>query len=137
MSVSFWAGIELLRLITNPSYGKHKTSTVLFSSAASLTCDKGKFAYSAAKSAVNSAVENLSHEISEHGHRVNSVLPGWVDTPMTQQLSINSDIDSVLARQPLGIGKPEYVSNAVLFLLSDDASCINGKNFVVDGGYSS
>lgn len=136
MNTSLWAGIELLRLITSPEYGRPGTSTVLFSSAAALTHDKGKFIYSASKSAVNAAARYIAPEISEGLHRVNSVMPGWTLTPMTEQAGIMSDVDAVISSHLLGAGRPEDICGVVLFLLSDDSRMINGANIAIDGGYS-
>ena len=134
MDVSFWAGIHLLQLVTRAKYGNSGTSTVLFSSGYSISPAKGMFAYSAAKSAVNTAVKCVAKEICAKHHRVNSIIPGWVITNMTGQFEQTSDIDSVLARHLLGTGKPENISRMVLFLLSSGASWITGSNIVVDGG---
>ena len=136
MGVSFWAGIEFLRLITKPEYAENKTSTVLFSSVSALTGDKAKIVYSSAKSAVNGAVRSLSQELSAEGHRVNTILPGWTDTPMTRELGQVNDASGVLAGHLLGMGQPEYISQSVMFLLSEESCGLTGRNFVVDGGYS-
>ena len=136
MNVSFWAGIHLLQLVTRAKYGNPGTSTVLFSSGYSISPAKGMFAYSAAKSAVNTAVKCAAKEICSKHHRVNSIIPGWVITNMTGQFEQSSDIDSVLSKHLLGPGKPENVSKMVLFLLSSASSWITGSNIIVDGGSS-
>ena len=136
MDTSFWAGIEFLRIITSPEFSEAPTSTVLFSSVSALTADKGKTVYASAKSAMNGAVSSLAQELSAGGHRVNSILPGWVDTPLTREIAAMNDTAGVLAGHLLGKGKPEYISQSVMFLLSNDSCGINGKSFVVDGGYS-
>ncbi|MCR4818822.1 MAG: SDR family oxidoreductase [Fretibacterium sp.] len=134
MDVSFWAGMNLLQLITRSKYGEAGTSTVLFSSTAALSHARGMFAYSAAKAAVNAALGSAAREISAKGHRVNSVLPGWVTTPMTGHFSAAYSVDGGPSQYPLGLGQPEDVSGVVLFLLSDAARWITGSNIVVDGG---
>ena len=136
MNVSFWAGMHLLQLITRAKYGNPGTSTVLFSSEYSLHPAKGMFAYAAAKSAVNTAVKCAAKEICTKKHRVNSILPGWTATSMTGQFEASPEIEAVIARHLLGIGKPEYVSKVVLFLLSDASCWITGSSIVVDGGSS-
>lgn len=136
MDVSFWAGMDFLQIVTRSKYSEPGTSTVLFSSAAALSHDKGKLVYASAKTAVNAAVRSAAKEICGKKHRVNSILPGWTDTPMTEKLSMTNDMNAVLSRLPLGIGTPENISQAVMFLLSDDSCCITGSNFVVDGGFS-
>ena len=92
-------------------------------------------AYSAAKMALNSAVKAIAKEIARRDQRVNTVLPGWVNTAMTQNAADIVDMEPILKRHLLGIGKPEQVSGQVLFLLNNRAAWITGTNVVVDGGY--
>ena len=135
MDVSFWAGMNLLQLVTRTKYGETGTSTVLFSSIHAISPAKGIFAYAAAKAAINSALRSIAKEICAKGHRVNSVLPGWVATPMTEQAGESEDISETVSRHLLGAGKPQDVSGVVLFLLSSASLWITGANIVVDGGY--
>ena len=135
MSTNFWAGAELLRIATSESYAQARTSNVLISSVSSLTADKAKTVYASSKAAVDSLVRSASRELE--GHRVNSILPGCVDTPLTRGIGESANLDDVVAGHLLGMGSTGQVSQAVMFLLSDDSIGMNGCNFVVDGGYSS
>lgn len=136
MDTSFWAGVEVMRLVTRAKYGVRGTSTVLFSSVAAQDPLPGNMVYSAAKAAMNAALRAAAKEICRKGHRVNSVLPGWVQSPMTvQTMAEGTDTDSVKNREHLGFGKPEDVSGMVLFLLSDRARWMTGAAIPVDGGY--
>ena len=135
MDVSFWAGISLLRLITKAKYGERGTSTVLFSSVCAESAEKGMLAYTAAKAAINSGIRSAAKEIASKGHRVNSILPGWVISPMTDVASETTEVKKIYDKHPLGTGSPEDVAGIVMFLLSESASWITGSNLVVDGGY--
>ena len=135
MDVNFWAGMNLLKLITRSKFGESGTSTVLLSSVAAISPAKGMFAYSASKAAIDSAIRSISREIASKRHRVNSVLPGWVISPMTDKLGASSDLQSILAKYSLGAGKVEDISSLVLFLLSSASNWITGSNFVIDGGW--
>ena len=135
MDISFWAGIDFLQICTKVTNSVKGASFVLFSSADAIAAEKGKFAYSAAKMALNSAVKAIAKEIARRDQRVNTVLPGWVNTAMTQNAADIVDMEPILKRHLLGIGKPEQVSGQVLFLLNNRAAWITGTNVVVDGGY--
>ena len=138
METTFWAGMDLLQLGTSTDYGRESTAHVLFSSADALCCEKGKFAYAAAKAAVNAGVRSAAKELGPKGHRVNAVLPGWVETEMTTSPAVAAmaNLEAVSAREILGVGQPADVTGLVLFLLSDAARWITGACLAVDGGYS-
>jgi len=87
--------------------------------------------YGAAKAGVNSLTRSFAYELSLYGIRVNAVAPGPVATEMpdTQWLQ------KVSRLIPLGrVGEPQEVAEAVLFLVSDEASFITGEVIAVNGG---
>lgn len=89
-------------------------------------------AYSAAKGAVRNLTKNAALLWAKNNIRVNSIHPGFIDTP------ILGDIDhaSLADMAPIGrLGKPEEIASTVAFLASDDASYITGAEIVVDGGF--
>lgn len=96
------------------------------------------FAYSAAKAAVQAAARSIAKEICRNRKRINTISPGWVSTEMTHravQEAAEDMMGIVEERCLLGLGKPADVSGFVLFLLSERARWITGKDFIVDGGY--
>lgn len=135
MDTSFWAAINLVKLVTKVKYGAKGSSSVLFSSVAADVRLRGAFAYTSSKAAINSAIGSIAKEIYSKGHRINTVMPAWIEgTAMTNDFAgITSQDD--LNRHLLGLGHAEDVSSVVLFLLSDAAKWITGTNVVVDGGY--
>lgn len=135
MDVSFWAGIDFLQVCTKVAVSEKKASFVLFSSVDAIAGEKGKFAYSSAKMAVNSAVKSFAKEVARRGQRVNSILPGWVQTDMTKEAEELADMAPIMERELLGMGRPEDVTGQIMFLLSDRGAWITGTNVVVDGGY--
>ena len=136
MDTSFWAGVELIRLITKVKYAHQGTSTVLFSSVCAISSEKGMFTYAAAKAAINGCVGSLAKEICHKGHRVNSIMPGWVeDSVMTSSLDGLIDQNFFKKNHLLGLAKPNDITGMVLFLLSDRAKWITGTSIAVDGGF--
>lgn len=113
-------------------------SIIFVSSTAALKPEKGLLAYTAAKSALISGARVLALELARKNIRVNSVSPGWIDSPVSNR-SLDSrgiSIDSVCEAHPLGVGQPSDLFGVFDFLLSRDSAWITGQNFVVDGGAS-
>lgn len=136
MATSFWAGVELARLVTKAKYGRRGTSTVLFSSVCACSSEKGMFAYAAAKAAVNGAIGSIAKEIAAKGHRINSIMPGWVEnSAMTDNIGGLIDQEDFKRKHLLGLANPGDVIGMVLFLLSSRAKWITGTNVAVDGGF--
>jgi len=92
--------------------------------------------YSATKGAVWTFVRNAALDLGEYGIRVNSVLPGIIDTRLAAGL-VHDPVagPEYLKRVALGrFGQPVEIANAVLFLASDEASYVTGEDLIVDGG---
>ena len=67
--------------------------------------------------------------------RVNSVLPGAIQTEMTGNIFENKEVlDRMAQMYPLGVGKPHDIFEMVEFLLSEKSRWITGQQFTVDGG---
>ena len=96
----------------------------------------GSTAYSAAKAAVVNFTRSQALTYAEQGIRINSVSPGYVETPLLAKLPLETT-KAMLAKMPIGrLGKPEEIANAIAFLVSDRASFITGASLSVDGGYT-
>jgi len=93
--------------------------------------------YCASKGGIVGMTETLALELGPYNIRVNAISPGMIDTPMIADFKGDPKIlEATLARVPLGrVGKPEEVSNLVLFLASGESSYITGSTIVIDGGW--
>ncbi|MBI1966723.1 MAG: 3-oxoacyl-ACP reductase FabG [Gemmatimonadetes bacterium] len=98
---------------------------------------RGKFGqanYAAAKAGLVGLARTLALELARDGVTVNVVAPGFIDTPMTENLPEPLRAATV-ARTPLGrVGRPEEVAAAVRFLCSGESGFITGTVLPVDGG---
>ncbi len=98
--------------------------------------EQGTAHYSATKGGVWTFVRNAALDLGQHGIRVNSVLPGIIDTRLSAPL-VHDPVagPEYLKRVPLRrFGQPVEIANAVLFLASDEASYVTGADLIVDGG---
>ena len=118
---------------------KEGASVVLISSTAAIRGTAGTSVYSASKGAVLAATRSLAVELSARNVRVNSLVPGVVDTPMSENFlsSLKSDQkEEIVQAHLLGVGQPEDIANSAVFLLSAKSKWITGTGLVVDGGLS-
>lgn len=92
--------------------------------------------YSASKAAVHNLARTLSADLAPRRIRVNSVSPGFIDTPMFRGAAPSEEEAAAYAGQTVAgrLGTSEDVARAVAFLASDDASYITGQDLLVDGG---
>lgn len=93
--------------------------------------------YGASKGGVVAMTESLAVELAPYNIRVNAIAPGVIETPMSEAAKEDPKLlEQTLSRVPMKrMGKPEEVSNLVLFLASDVSSYITGSTVVIDGGW--
>lgn len=122
-----WASRRMLR--------QRRGSIVNIVSLAGQTGNPGQLNYAASKAAVIAMTKTLALEIGSRGVRVNAVAPGFIETPMLDELKASGRVAEMLKHVPLGrVGKPEDVAGAVSFLCSDDAAYVTGHTLSVNGG---
>ena len=93
-------------------------------------------AYHAAKGAVRTLTKNTALHWAERGIRVNSVHPGFIDTPILDSTKGTEFEQTMISMTPMGrLGRPEEVAAGVAYLASDDASFVTGLELYIDGGY--
>lgn len=141
-------------MLTGPIYGmKHVApimreqgtgSIVTTASVAGTGGGYGPHVYSAVKAAVINLSRSVAQELGPFGVRVNTVCPGFINTPIfLGQLALQQDVSeasatiaelSSLAQPITRAGQPEDIAKAVCFLASDESTFITGQPLVVDGG---
>jgi dihydroanticapsin dehydrogenase len=115
-------------------------SFITTSSLAGLRGAPGMTAYAAAKGAVIAFTTALAQELAPFNIRVNSVLPGWIDTPFNNPAielmgGVSAHADVVRRIVPLGRqGTPDEVAPMYTFLASEESRYITAKAMMVDGG---
>ncbi len=94
--------------------------------------------YGAAKAAVLSLTQSLALELAYQGVRVNALVPGWIETDLTDFLRSTDEIEKgLLSRVPMGRwGTAQEIAEPAVFLASDAARFMTGQALVVDGGLS-
>jgi NAD(P)-dependent dehydrogenase (short-subunit alcohol dehydrogenase family) len=123
-----------------------KGSIVNLSSVQSLVSQKGVLAYAASKGAINAFSRALAIDLADSQIRVNSVLPGSVDTPMLRKAADlfrgSKTADEIVEdwghAHPIGrVGSGAEIAELIFFLSSESSSFITGGQYVIDGGLTS
>lgn len=104
----------------------------------SINGTKGQFGqcnYAAAKAGAHGFTESLALEVARHGITVNTVSPGYIDTPMLAAVPKDVLASKVIPLIPVGrLGRPEEVAALVGFICSDSAAFMTGSNVAMNGG---
>ncbi len=94
----------------------------------------GLAAYTAAKGGVVQVTRQLAGELAPHGIRVNAIAPGFIDTPMTEDLQEEAG-DMITQGIPLGrLGQPKDLQGVAVYLASEASEFTTGEIHLVDGG---
>jgi NAD(P)-dependent dehydrogenase (short-subunit alcohol dehydrogenase family) len=138
---NIYSAVNVSKLAIKSQKGSSSTqfSLIFIGSIMGLVGESGKFVYSMTKGALLAGVKSLAVELAPKQIRVNMISPGWVQTPMTenQYYAKNQEaMDELNKKHPLGVGKPEDISWACIYLLSDAARWVTGTNLILDGGYT-
>ena len=130
-----------MRTCAEPLAASEGASIVNISSIDGLVGVTHLTSYVASKFAVRGMTRSAALELGRRGIRVNSVHPGFIETPLlTKGLGENAEaremVQRLMARQPIPrLGRPEEVASLVLFLASDESVYCTGSEFVIDGGH--
>lgn len=112
------------------------------SSVCAITVWSGEWVYGAAKAGLNALSNHIAVEYAADGIRSNTLMPGWIDTPMNRRWlddcpDRNKVESQLLDRHPVGrFGHVDEIAAVAAFFCSDQARFMTGANVTVDGGYS-
>jgi NAD(P)-dependent dehydrogenase (short-subunit alcohol dehydrogenase family) len=129
---SLLCGQHAARMMMRRKWGR----IVNIASVSGLRASSGRTAYGTSKAAVMGLTRQMAVELAAYGITANAVAPGPVDTPMTRKLHSEASRAMYAQTVPAGrYGRPDEIASAVSYLVSEDASYVNGHVVPVDGGY--
>jgi 3-oxoacyl-[acyl-carrier protein] reductase len=107
---------------------------VMMSSVSGIKGNVGQTAYAASKAAMIGLSRSLAVEVGRFGIRVNSLLPGFIDSEMLQSLT-KEKMAAIRSLIPMKrLGQPEEIASAVAWLVGDGSRYMTGQTLVIDGG---
>jgi NAD(P)-dependent dehydrogenase (short-subunit alcohol dehydrogenase family) len=132
LSAAFYWSREAGRRMREQGSG----SIVNMSSVSALIGSVERGPYSASKAGILGLTRVLATELGSTGVRVNALLPGPVETKLSDDAYTPEIFQAFVGRTALGRrGRPSEIADAALFLASDESSYMTGQSLVVDGGY--
>ena len=137
LNTALMGAFHMGQLVARHLVEKEKPGKIVFiSSILSQIPNARCIAYSAAKAGLNSMTETMAVELFENHINVNSIGPGWIDTPGERQSYTDETMAEEAEKLPWGrMGTPEDIGKAVVYLSSDDSDYVTGTFLPVDGGY--
>jgi acetoacetyl-CoA reductase len=134
LDVNLSSAFNLCRHAIDGMIGRGFGRIVNISSVSGQTGNFGQANYAAAKAGLHGFTMSLARETATKGITVNSVSPGYIETPMTRAMP-DAVRERTQAQIPTGrLGQPQDIARAVAFLAADDAGYITGANLPVNGG---
>ena len=147
LDTNLMSAVRLDRALLPGMIAQHRGVIIHVTSGQARLPGAASLPYAAAKAATTVYSKGLANEVGQHGIRVNTVVPGLIETPAVtrrlNQVTADSGVDAETARQqlinrvgiPLGRpGRPADVAELIAFLASDRAAFLTGSQYVVDGG---
>ena len=138
LAVTLWGTFHVSQLAARQMVRQGRGGSIVFiSSVHAVLAIPGSAAYNAAKAGINHLARTMAAELTPHSVRVNTIEPGWIDTPGERAAFGEQQLREAGAQLPLGrMGTADEIARGAAFLASDDASYITGSTLRIDGGYA-
>ena len=134
INLNLIAGFHLTRKIIRGMMKRKWGRIIGISSVVGITGNAGQTNYAAAKAGMIGFSKALALEVASRGITVNNIAPGFIKTPMTQNLS-EEQVTRLQANVPIGrLGEAEDIAAAAVYLASLEASYVTGATLNVNGG---
>ena len=134
IEVNLTAGFRLCRAATKGMMRRRSGRIIGIASVVGVTGNPGQGNYAAAKAGMIGMAKSLAREVASRNITVNTIAPGFIETPMTGALN-DKQKDSILGSVPAGrLGRADEIAAAALYLASDEAAYVTGETLHVNGG---
>lgn len=137
LNTALLGGFHISQLVARHYVEEGKPGKIVFISSVLAQVPNARcIAYGAAKAGLNHMTKTIAVELFEHRINVNTIEPGWIDTPGERQHYTDETLAEEAEKLPWKrLGTGEDIGRAAVYLCSDDADYVTGTILPVDGGY--
>ncbi len=136
IDVTMWGAFHTLRASARRMIAQGEGgAVVVISSPHAYVPVPRSMAYNMSKAAIDQMARTAALELSEHKIRINTIHPGWIDTPGERKFSTEEQIAAAADKLPWGrLGRPDEIARGVVFLCSPQSDYMTGSGLLIDGG---
>ena len=136
INLNLTASMRLTRQVIKGMLKRRYGRIIFVSSIVGYTGNAGQTNYSASKSALVGLTKSIALEVAARGITCNLIAPGFISTPMTDNLT-DEQKNKIIVNIPVNrLGNPDDISNGCIYLASDEASFLTGSTLHINGGMS-
>jgi glucose 1-dehydrogenase len=138
VDVTMWGAFHLLRAASVQMIRQNQGGAIVFvSSPHAFIPAPRAMAYNLSKAAIEHMAKTAAIEVAQFGIRINTIQPGWTDTPGERKFATEETLEAAGAKIPLGrLGTPEEMAEGILFLSDPRNTYMTGATLLIDGGIS-